>query len=81
MNQKKKFKKILLFALMFLLPLMSSISSKTIGNNNYRNNDVSIVDTKNSIREDLIKEVRTYIKPLYAKCPEEIITSIVDAGL
>ena len=86
MNKKEKFKKILLFALMFLLPLIS-INAATIDSNNYAygsiNTEIGVNNklTKESIIESLNKEAITFVKKYYPNCPDIISTYIVKKGL
>ena len=86
MNKKEKFKKILLFALMFLLPLIS-INAATIDSNNYAygsiNTEIGVNNksTKESIIESINKEVITFVKKYYPNCPDIISTYIVKKGL
>ena len=86
MNKKEKFKKILLFALMFLLPLIS-INAATIDSNNYAygsiNTDIGVHNksTKESIIESINKEAITFVKKYYPNCPDIISTYIVKKGL
>ena len=86
MNKKEKFKKILLFALMFLLPLIS-INAATIDSNNYAygsiNTEIGVNNnpTKESIIESINKEAITFVKKYYPNCPDIISTYIVKKGL
>ena len=86
MNKKEKFKKILLFALMFLLPLIS-INAATIDSNNYAygsiNTEIEVNNnpTKESIIESINKEAITFVKKYYPNCPDIISTYIVKKGL
>ena len=86
MNKKETFKKILLFALMFLLPLIS-INAATIDSNNYAygsiNTEIGVNNksTKESIIESINKEVITFVKKYYPNCPDIISTYIVKKGL
>ena len=86
MNKKEKFKKILLFALMFLLPLIS-INAATIDRNNYAygsiNTEIGVNNksTKESIIESINKEAITFVKKYYPNCPDIISTYIVKKGL
>ena len=86
MNKKEKFKKILLFALMFLLPLIS-INAATIDSNNYAygsiNTEIEVNNnpTKESIIESINKEAITFVKKYYPNCHDIIPTYIVKKGL
>lgn len=87
MNRKEKFKKILLFALLFLLPLIS-INPKTIDSNNYAYDSIGIVEKtahktseKDNTIELLNKEAITFVKKYHPNCPDIIPLYIVKAGL
>lgn len=85
MNRKEKFKKILLFALMFLLPFIS-INADTIDSNNYAYDSISIKHVVNQHEKDSIiglieKEAITFVKKYYPNCPDIIPTHIVKMGL
>ena len=87
MNRKEKFKKILLFALLFLLPLIS-INPKTIDSNNYAYDSIGIVEKtahktseKDNTIELLNKEAITFVKKYHLNCPDIIPLYIVKAGL
>lgn len=79
MSRKEKFKKILLFALLFLLPLIS-INAATIDSNNYAY-DSAFIKTNDSIAELIEQEAATYIKRYYPHCPSVIPEYIVKTGL
>jgi flagellum-specific peptidoglycan hydrolase FlgJ len=97
MSRKMKFKRILLCALMILIPLLSinnkNINSINMDNNNddieevcYNNNP--IIDStiykqflKDSIMNLLVDEANTYIKRISPKAHDDIPRYIVQAGL
>ena len=83
MNRKEKFKKILLFALLILLPLIS-INSNSVNTSTTTKPVMHLVDDnkeKLTIIIALQEEVSNYISGYYRGCPEIIPKSIVNVGL
>ena len=82
MQRKEKFKKILLFALLILLPLIS-MNGNTVNIN--RTEPVLKITAnnkeKNAIINELQSEVKNYISGFYWKCPDVIPNTIVVVGL
>jgi len=82
MNRKEKFKKILLFALLILLPLIS-INSNTVNTSTTKPVMHLVDDNKEklTIINALQAEVSNYISGYYRGCPGIIPKSIVNIGL
>ena len=82
MNRKEKFKKILLFALLILLPLIS-INSNTVNTSTTKPVMHLVDDNKEklTIINALQAEVSNYISGYYRGCPGIIPKSIVNVGL
>ena len=97
MSRKKKFKRVLLCALLISLPLIQSLSGKINDNVNNEgkemciNTDTTIntavfgqvvmISPKDSIKNELIDEVENYIFQNYPRTHKDIPTLIVENGL
>ena len=96
MSKKMKFKRVLLCALLISLPFLSQLANKTNIDNNMKaamciNNDTVInydsislcqlISPKDSIKNELIDEVESYIFGNFPKTHKVIPTSIVENGL
>lgn len=81
MQRKEKFKKILLFALLILLPLIS-MNGNTVNINRTPVLKITANNKeKNAIIDELQSEVKNYISGFYQKCPDVIPNTIVVVGL
>lgn len=95
MSRKKKFKRVLLCALLISLPLVQSLTGRTL--NNVNDNDTKVemcindtmntavfgqtINVRDSIKNELINEAEQYIFGNFPKTHKDVPSLIVENGL